>query len=82
MEKFCTKTRIADCLDSYVATKYSRVGFLSKHLAVVAVVFIKTAAYIKGRVILILKWPFARVMIKEIQYILGFHARVLLQIFS
>jgi len=36
-------------------SKYSPSSFLSKHLVVVAVVFIKTMAAIRGRVLLILE---------------------------
>jgi len=67
MGKFCTKARPADCLLTQIlwATSY---GFLSKHLVVVAVVFIKTLACIRGRVILILEWKFARVIFEGGMY--------------
>jgi len=71
MKKFCTKSRPADCLPTQIwwaigYSKYSHGGFLLTLMVVVAVVFIKTAIYVRGRVLLILEGTFARVIIIDL----------------
>jgi len=78
MEKFITTARPVDYLPTHIlwvigyvikiarqlAMKYPPGGVLWKQLVVVTVVFIKTAACIRGRAILILEWTFARVILE------------------